>query len=182
MRFHVLFSALLAAPVIVFAQVCQVPAFAEMTAVAAHSEKFVEVRPANFLRMRVPSGMTHLVSGHDSFAVHYKDGRKLVLLLDDGYTLRGMSDTKPGPFLANALQGRTEEGCTFLTDWSQVQGAAYRSKFEKGPLTVFAYSGEGDRYEFVAVHADKPDLAVRGLVAGMARPVFEQLLSTITPN
>jgi hypothetical protein len=182
MRYSVLLGALLVAPTIAAAQACPIPSFNTLSPSTDVAPGMVEVRPANQLRMRIPVGMTHLVPGHDALAVHYGESRRIVVLMDDGYTLKGMSDSKPGTFFADALQGKTEEGCTFLKSWKQVQAATYRATLSQGPLTVYAFGSEDGRYEFIALHADKPDIAVRGLVAGVDRVTFEQFISTIKPN
>lgn len=182
MQYSALLGALLAAPILAAAQACPPPSFKALNPLPGAESGMVEVRPANQLRMRIPAGMTHLIPSHDALAVHYGDSRRIVVLMDDGYTLKGMSDSKPGPFFANALQGKTEEGCAFLKSWKQVQSATYRSTVTKGPLTVYAFGGEDGRYEFIALHADKPDIAVRALVVGVDHVTFEQLMSTMTPD
>lgn len=134
MQYSALLGALLAAPILAAAQACPSPSFNALNPPSGAESGMVEVRPANQLHMRIPAGMTHLIPSHDALAVHYGDSRRIVVLMDDGYTLKGMSDSKPGPFFANAL------------------------------------------------HADKPDIVVRALVAGVDHVTFEQLISTMTPH
>ncbi|MFN3295230.1 hypothetical protein [Caldimonas sp.] len=136
MQYSALLGALLAAPILAAAQACPSPSFNALNPLPGAESGTMEVRPANQLRMRIPAGMTHLIPSHDALAVHYGDSRRIVVLMDDGYTLKGMSDSKPGPFFANALQGKTEEGCAFLKSWKQMHSATYRSTLTRGPLTV----------------------------------------------